>query len=259
MIKGSKHTEEEKKKMSKGIKKHLPSTAFKKGHNPWHRGKHIKLNNALELWHKNGGQVWNKGKHWDSDMKKRISLCQKGKHNSINTEFKKGQHVSINTEFKKGQKSSEETKKKMSIAFMGRRFTEEWKKKISESHKGNKSWNWKGGISYDKNKYMKDKYNQDSIFRFNKLNSNRKRRGKGILSIQTIQQVYEDNIKKYGTLTCYLCLKPIEFKQDCLEHEIPLSRGGTNAKDNLSIAHRSCNCKKHTKTVEEYMKIGGVS
>src|SRR3990167_5446003 len=29
------------------------------------------------------------------------------------------------------------------------------------------------------------------------------------LTIKTIQQVYEDNIKKYSTLTCYLCLKPI--------------------------------------------------
>ena len=38
------------------------------------------------------------------------------------------------------------------------------------------------------------------------------------LTIERIQMVYEDNIKKYGTLTCYLCERPIEFKKDCLEH-----------------------------------------
>src|SRR3990167_4216203 len=46
------------------------------------------------------------------------------------------------------------------------------------------------------------------------------------LSIKTIQLVYEDNIRKYGTLTCYLCLRQIKFGNDHLEHKIPLSRGG---------------------------------
>lgn len=77
------------------------------------------------------------------------------------------------------------------------------------------------------------------------------------LSIQTIQQIYEENIKQYGTLTCYLCLKPIEFKQDSLDHKIPLVRGGTNVKENLAIAHRSCNCRKKDKTVEEFLLTKG--
>lgn len=74
----------------------------------------------------------------------------------------------------------------------------------------------------------------------------------GNLSIKKIQRVYEDNIKKYGTLTCYLCEKPIKFGQDSLEHKIPLSRGGTNKYENLAIAHLSCNKKKHNKTENEY-------
>ena len=76
----------------------------------------------------------------------------------------------------------------------------------------------------------------------------------GLLTLQTIQQVYEDNIKKYRTLTCYLCSKSIKFGKDCLEHKIPLSKGGTNEKKNLAIAHRSCNAKKYNKTEEEYRK-----
>ena len=58
------------------------------------------------------------------------------------------------------------------------------------------------------------------------------------LTIATIQQVYENNIKKNGTLTCYLCFTPISFGKDNLEHKIPLSRDGNNKKSNLDIACR---------------------
>ena len=76
----------------------------------------------------------------------------------------------------------------------------------------------------------------------------------GDLSIKTIQLVYEDNIKLHGTLTCYLCLVPIEFKKDHLEHKIPLSRGGTNIYENLAVACQKCNCMKHNKTEDEFKK-----
>ena len=79
-------------------------------------------------------------------------------------------------------------------------------------------------------------------------------KGGGELPIKRIQLIYEDNIKKYGTLTCYLCLKPIEFRQDSIDHKIPLSRNGTNEYSNLAIAHRSCNSKKNIKTEKEYKK-----
>lgn len=79
-----------------------------------------------------------------------------------------------------------------------------------------------------------------------------KRRGGGPLTIQTIQQVYEDNIKLYGTLTCYLCYKIIEFGKDSVDHKTPISRSGTNEYSNLGIAHIDCNRRKHNKTEEEY-------
>jgi 5-methylcytosine-specific restriction endonuclease McrA len=79
-------------------------------------------------------------------------------------------------------------------------------------------------------------------------------RAGGELTIKTIQQVYEDNIKQYGTLTCYLCVLPIVFGADNLEHKIPLSRGGTNEYKNLGVACSKCNRKKHNKTEEEFKK-----
>ena len=42
--------------------------------------------------------------------------------------------------------------------------------------------------------------------------------------------------------------------KDHLEHKIPLSRGGTNARENLDIACQHCNNKKFTKTESEYRK-----
>jgi 5-methylcytosine-specific restriction endonuclease McrA len=81
------------------------------------------------------------------------------------------------------------------------------------------------------------------------------RKNAGELTIPIIQIIYEDNIKKFGTLTCYLCLKPVLFGKDNLEHKIPLSRGGTNARDNLDIACEHCNKAKHSKTETEYKEI----
>lgn len=69
-----------------------------------------------------------------------------------------------------------------------------------------------------------------------------------------VQKVYEDNIKKYGTLTCYLCFKPIKFGDDSIDHATPLKRDGCNECENLGIAHRSCNSQKHTMTLEEWFK-----
>ena len=77
-------------------------------------------------------------------------------------------------------------------------------------------------------------------------------RNAGELTVRTIQLVYEDNIKKYGTLTCEYCKKPIEFGEDTLDHKTPLSRGGTNDYENLCIACRSCNSRKSAKTPEEF-------
>ena len=113
---------------------------------------------------------------------------------------------------------------------------------------------WRQNNKEKMNRWYKEYYYNKPNKRL--LNQKRQfiKKGGGELSIQTIQQVYEDNIKQFGTLTCYLCLKPIEFKQDSIDHKIPLSRNGTNEYSNLAIAHRSCNSKKNIKTEKEYKK-----
>lgn len=78
--------------------------------------------------------------------------------------------------------------------------------------------------------------------------------GAGYLTKELIQQVYEGNIKRFGTLTCYLCLKPIKFGDDNLEHKVPIVRGGKHELSNLDVAHKHCNQKKGTMTYSEYLK-----
>lgn len=82
------------------------------------------------------------------------------------------------------------------------------------------------------------------------------------LTVEVAQQVYEENIKKYGTLTCELCFKPIKFGQDSLEHFHPVSRkdeypGDINEYKNLGVAHgpkskENCNTRKNNKTLKEW-------
>lgn len=126
------------------------------------------------------------------------------------------------------------------------KFSKETRKKMSAAKKGKIPWN--------KGKKWRTK---DRIRKQRKLYKAQRKiyeQQSGELTLQIIQRVYEDNIKKYGTLTCYLCKNPIPFGGDSLEHKTPLSRNGLNIYENLEIACKSCNSRKHNKTEEEYRK-----
>ena len=191
-----------------------------------------------------------------------------------------------------GKHHSEATKEKMSKNnahyWLGKKRAES----TIEKTRGKNHWQWKGGIGNHKSEIGKEHHREEEMKRYKKIRNhwlflqrkNRHRLGiskrysfkyggskpltprerrllrkynmkkAGKLTIQIIQRVYEDNIKQYETLTCYLCLKSIEFGQDSLEHKIPLSRDGTNKYNNLAIACQKCNSSKGKKTEEEYRK-----
>ncbi len=75
------------------------------------------------------------------------------------------------------------------------------------------------------------------------------------LTLQVIQQVYERNIVKYNVLVCELCFEKVKFGEDSLDHKTPLVRGGNNSLKNLCVSHRTCNSKKHDKTLKEWFKL----
>lgn len=81
------------------------------------------------------------------------------------------------------------------------------------------------------------------------------------LTAKLVQEIYEANIFKYGTLTCDLCFKPILFGEDTLEHFIPVSRidefpeVDLNGRENLGVAHSTCNHSKYDKTLKEWFQL----
>lgn len=186
--------------------------------------------------------------------------------------FQKGHKYLPSWGFQKGHPiylkyHTEETKQKISLASKGKPKSVEHRKKLSKSLKGKrtgiipKNVFPKGHIPWSKGKklnYIPNwKHGMSQTKNYKKLESIKRRtlvKNGGKITFQTIQMVYEDNIKRYGTLTCYLCENPISFGKDHLEHKIPLSRGGDNKYNNLAIACQKCNLKKFTKTEEEYRK-----
>lgn len=110
-------TEEHKKKIALGVKRHLPKSVFKKNSTPWNKGT------------KGIMKAWNKGKK-----------C-------LNISFSKIGHVSG----MKGKHHSEESKIRIgrsnSLALMGKIQSEETKLKRSIRIRGNNNPFWKGGIT----------------------------------------------------------------------------------------------------------------
>ena len=198
-----------------------------------------------------GQTSWNKGKHWPKEIRQKMGLANIGQSRN------------------KGFKHTEESKRHMSEGRIGMKLSEEHKRNIGKGNSGSNCHLWKGGIvkeeGYDRRRSLEYRHKKGiskryrhEIIGFSTKYHRQKRKalmkGGGKLSLKTIQMVYEDNIKKFGTLTCYLCKNPIPFGKDHLEHKIPLSREGTNEYNNLAIACQHCNCRKHNKTEEEYRK-----
>lgn len=245
-----------------------PVTEFKKGFIPWNKGlKGYKAGDKNCNW--KGGEVklcckyCNKEFYVTPSRKNTAKFCSQ----KCNTTDMKNKPLwgnwMIGNKWNVGRKGaikSLETRKKLSIARKGKYKGEEhpnWKgapyKNKDFFNKWRMQWRHKKGIS--KKYWGEDRNGVSNTKEYKKLQRQKRKaymKGGGELPIERIQMVYEDNIKQYGTLTCYLCLTPVPFKKDHLEHKTPLSRGGTNEYSNLAIACQHCNCKKHSKTEAEY-------
>ena len=83
---------------------------------------------------------WMVGKIFSEEHKRKIGLASKGK-----------QFSGISFDWN-GKKHTEVSKRKMSLSRMGIILSEETRRKISEGHRGEKSYLWKGGITPQNNK-----------------------------------------------------------------------------------------------------------
>jgi CRISPR/Cas system Type II protein with McrA/HNH and RuvC-like nuclease domain len=70
---------------------------------------------------------------------------------------------------------------------------------------------------------------------------------------------YQDALKHLGgtTTKCYLTGRIINILEDdyCLDHIVPVSKGGTNDLKNMGITIPIVNASKSNMTVEEYLNL----
>lgn len=127
---GRKHSEETKRQLSE-LKK---GKKFSKEHRE-------KLSTSML-----GRVPWNKGKKgvWSptEEMRRKISISQTGRKHTEETK----RRMSIVQKARK-VKMSEEQKNRLRLIKLGSKASDETKRKISESHRGEKSYLWKGGIT----------------------------------------------------------------------------------------------------------------
>lgn len=71
---------------------------------------------------------------------------------------------------------------------------------------------------------------------------------------RTFTEYEKKTIYANGNGRCALCGKPLEFKKMTVDHKTPLSKGGTNALDNLQPACRVCNFMKQDMLMEELVE-----
>ncbi len=173
---------------NKGLEK-KKRHSFKKGHTPWNKGLTKETDKRIKMLGEKMKKI-KKHKFQDESYKKRYLIKNKGI-------FKKG-NISI-APFKKGHKSwnkgvpcSEETKAKLRIAHLGKKFSIEHRNKIGQSQKGEKN-----------NMYGKHLRGKDS-WMFGKKHSEETKRKIGLKSlgrIHSIEQRRKNSLSNMGKLS----------------------------------------------------------
>lgn len=102
------------------------------------------------------------------------------------------------------------------------------------------------------NEYFNDYYYKNhEASKLSRRLSRAKRRAVGEISRVIAQGLLEKSLGQ-----CYICSTEFGDKWE-IDHINPIKLGGDNSLDNLAIACRSCNRKKSSKSLEQYLKDSG--
>jgi hypothetical protein len=159
--------------------------------------------------------------------------------------FKKG-HKTWN----KGKKSSDETRKKISEVQIGKKLSEEHKRKISIANSVPRPWQKR--IPWNKGK--KGLKTGSQIYNYkggyeNHLWHNRQRRIRKLNVGGSHTQGQWELLKKQYNFTCPCCKKPEPEITLTEDHIIRLSKGGSNNIENIQPLCKRCNSSKYTQVV----------
>lgn len=167
---------------------------------------------------------------FSEEWKKKLSDSHKGQSRPQSIETRKkisNSHI--------GLKPNKETRKKMSLSRLVIKLSEETKKKMSISRSGEKSPQWKGGLTKN-----------PDYRRFMCLK--RLSRKKGSNGNHTLFDW--ELLKKQYNNTCPCCGESEPKIKLTEDHIIPLSKGGGDNIENIQPLCLKCNMKKHTKIIK---------
>ena len=150
------------------------------------------------------------------------------------------EHVEKRRLANSGRVVSEESRRRMSLGKMGNKshlghLHSEATKALLARRKGAQTSNWRGGVSL-----------RPGYLPF--MSHQRRQRLAGACGRHTFQE-WEELRDKYDH-TCLACRRKeleIILTQD---HIVPLSKGGSNDITNIQPLCKSCNSKKHAKTID---------
>lgn len=147
------------------------------------------------------------------------------------------------------KKLSKAWRKKLSEAHLGYCMPESQRKNIGESHKGEKHWQWKGGISKDKKHACKKskefrKRHPEKVRFWRSRAKVRKRNAPGSHTFEEWSL-----LKKSFNYTCPACGRKEPEIKLTEDHIVPLSKGGSDFISNIQPLCHNCNSSKNMKAM----------